>query len=133
MRYRIPEHELSISFARSSGRGGQNVNKLNTKVHLRWNIGASPSVTADEKTRIRAKLSRRINLHDELVVSVESERSQAQNRQIAVRILNELVNRALIKPKHRIATRPTRASKEKRLERKKYHSRAKRERKNHEM
>lgn len=124
----IPEHEITIDFARSSGPGGQNVNKLNTKAQLRWHIGSSAAFTQVEKNRIRAKLHTRITVNDELVVSSEAERSQEQNKMRAIELLNELVTRALIVPKKRIPTRPTRASKIKRVESKVHRSKIKRQR-----
>mgnify|MGYP001596543067 CR=1 FL=1 len=80
----IPENELNISFARSSGKGGQNVNKTSTKVFIHWPIGKSVGLTDQEKARVREKLANRINNEDELVVMSEEERSQPQNREIAI-------------------------------------------------
>ncbi|MDO8499555.1 MAG: alternative ribosome rescue aminoacyl-tRNA hydrolase ArfB [bacterium] len=121
----VPVNELQISFARSSGAGGQNVNKTSTKVFVHWSLGRSRVFSGEEKDRIRAKLSNRINNRGELVVSAEAERSQAQNRAIATAHLQALVNQALRVPKKRRPTRPTKASKTKRLASKKLHSRLK--------
>ncbi len=121
----IPEDELKISFARSSGAGGQNVNKTSTKVFVHWSIGKSLVLSEEEKQRLRSKLAGKINNQDELVVSSEEERSQLQNRVLAIAKLHFLVMQALRVPKKRKATRPTRASKIRRLESKKMKSKIK--------
>lgn len=124
----IPETELTITFARSSGKGGQNVNKTSTKVTIHWPIGKSAVLTDEERGRIRAKLVNRINNNDELVVTSEEERSQLQNKELAINRLQTLVTAALHIPKKRKATKPTRASKLRRLESKKIRSRVKEQR-----
>ena len=121
----IPENELNISFARSSGAGGQNVNKTSTKVILHWPIWKSIVLLPEEKDRIRMKLANRINNNDELVIMSEEERSQPDNRRIAISKLQALVNQALRVPKQRRPTRPTKASKMRRLESKKLWSQIK--------
>ncbi len=122
---RIPEQELKISFARSSGAGGQNVNKTSTKVFVHWPIGKSAVLSEEEKQLVRHKLAGKINSEDEIVVSSEEERSQLQNRVLAIAKLNFLVSKALYVPKTRRPTRPTKASKIKRLESKKMRSKIK--------
>lgn len=117
----IPVREIKISFARSSGAGGQNVNKTATKVIARWSI-ENLKMSTEEKARIRAKLDNRINNNNEVVVDSERERSQTQNRALAILRLQTLVSKALKVPKKRRLTRPTRASKLRRLEAKKIHS-----------
>jgi ribosome-associated protein len=109
--FRIPASELRVTFSRSSGAGGQNVNKTSTKATVHWAVGRSRVLTDEEKARVRAKLSSRINASDEVVVVSEEERSQPQNRALAVARLQALLARALIVPKKRRATRPTKASK----------------------
>ena len=126
---RIPENEFIITFARSGGKGGQNVNKTSTKVIIHWPVGKSAVLSLEEKDRIRAKLANRINNEDELVLMSEEERSQPQNRELAITRLQELVTQALKVPKKRRPTRPTRTSKLKRLESKKRRSRVKEGRK----
>jgi len=121
----IPESEFIITFARSGGKGGQNVNKTSTKVILHWPVGKSLVLTDEEKARVREKLANKINNEDELVIMSEEERSQPNNRQIAIGKLQMLVNRALHVPKKRRPTRPTRASKIKRLESKKMRAKIK--------
>ncbi|MBU2542486.1 aminoacyl-tRNA hydrolase [Patescibacteria group bacterium] len=118
----IPKSEIKITFARSSGAGGQNVNKTSTKAILHWSVGGSQVLTAEEKTRVRIKLANRINNNDEVVILAEEERSQLQNRMLAVSRLKALVTKALHVPKKRRPTRPTKASKLKRIETKKRRS-----------
>ncbi|MBI2444200.1 MAG: aminoacyl-tRNA hydrolase [Candidatus Magasanikbacteria bacterium] len=118
----IPARELSISFSRSSGAGGQNVNKVATKATVRWYLGGSAVFSEEVKQRLRQKLAGRLTQNDELVISSQNERSQAQNRAQAIRRLNDLVRRALFVPKTRRPTRPTRASQERRLAAKKRRS-----------
>lgn len=125
----IPHDEIHIDFVRASGPGGQNVNKTATKAQLRWRVGASRVISAQEKERIRARLRNRINNNDEIILSSSGERSQAQNKDAVLKRLQQLVRRALIVPKKRTATRPTRAAKTRRLETKKHISTLKKLRK----
>jgi len=129
---RIPIHEIQVTFARSGGAGGQNVNKTSTKAIVHWSVGRSQFLNWEEKMRIRTKLKNRINNNDEVVVTSEEERSQSQNRALAVARLQMLVAKALQVPKIRKPTRPTKASKLRRLEYKKIHSRVKADRRNME-
>ena len=121
----IPVNEIRISFARSGGAGGQNVNKTSTKVIIHWSVGRSQVLNWEEKNRVRIKLANRLNNNDELVVMSDEERSQPQNRALAVARLQMLVAKALHVPKHRRPTRPTKASKLRRRESKKIRSRVK--------
>ncbi len=115
----VPESEISEQFSRSSGRGGQNVNKLSTKAEVRWNIDESKAFNNEEKEKIKGILSNRINKKGELVIVSQEERSQLQNRERAIERLNNLVKTALIHEKKRKATKPTKASKERHLQSKK--------------
>jgi ribosome-associated protein len=124
----IPESEIVVDFARSSGPGGQNVNKRDTKAIARWKVGASSAFTSEEKDLIRAALAGRLNAEDEIVIAAEDERSQSQNRETALMRLQEGVRKALTPRKKRRPTRPSRASKEKRLASKRIASRRKEER-----
>lgn len=118
----VPENEFTITFARSSGAGGQNVNKTSTKVIIHWPVGKSAVLSDAEKSRVREKLVNRINNEDELVIMSEEERSQPQNRELAIARLRELVAQALHVPKKRRPTRPTKGSKLRRIESKKQRS-----------
>lgn len=121
----IPESEFTITFARSGGKGGQNVNKTSTKAIVHWPVGRSQALSWEEKGRVRAKLANRINSNDELVVMSEEERSQPQNRETAIARLRSLVAQAIKVPKKRRPTRPTRASKVRHMESKIQRSRVK--------
>lgn len=127
--FMIPFDEIHIDFVRASGPGGQNVNKTATKAQLRWRIGASRVFSSQEKEHIRARLQSRVNNNDEIVLSSSAERSQAQNKETVVKRLQQLVRRALVIPKKRTATRPTRAAKARRLDTKKHISTLKKLRK----
>ncbi len=113
--FEIPEQALSWKFHLSSGPGGQNVNKVSTAVELRFNIASAQLDTA-VADRLRDIARNRINNQDELVVQARQHRSQERNRQDALDRLANLLKEAKSKPKPRIATRPTRASKRARLE-----------------
>lgn len=123
------EHELSYKTSRSSGSGGQNVNKVETSVTVMWKVEDSTVFTEIEKERILLKLQNRINAEGILQLTVSESRTQLQNKKIATEKIHELVNKALIVPKKRIATKPSRAKVEKRLESKKKLSEKKENRK----
>ncbi len=116
----IADWELSEQFIRSSGPGGQNVNKVSTAVELRFEAARSPALTDQVKRRLKRLAGRRWTLDGAIVLRVEETRSQARNRDIARERLAELIRAALIKPRRRIPTRPTLASKRRRLEAKKH-------------
>jgi len=125
----IPLAEIKISFARSSGAGGQNVNKTSTKVLVRWPVDKSAVFSATEKSRIITKLSNKLNYRGEIVIAVEQERSQLQNREIALALLQKIVSNALRVPKKRVPTKPSLTAKLKRLASKKLHAKIKSSRK----
>ena len=113
------QHELSYKTSRSSGSGGQNVNKVETSVTVIWKVEDSTVFTESEKERILLKLKNKINAEGILQTTVSESRTQLQNKKIATEKIQELVNKSLIVPKKRIATKPSRAKVEKRLESKK--------------
>jgi len=114
--------ELDFVYSRSSGPGGQNVNKVNTKVTLRWNVNASACFNQEQKQVIMQKLATHITTEGVLVVSAQSKRTQLANQQEAIRKIKTLLTKALTPKKKRLATKATMASKQKRLESKKRHS-----------
>ncbi|GGP05791.1 aminoacyl-tRNA hydrolase [Cloacibacterium rupense] len=123
------EHELSYKTSRSSGSGGQNVNKVETSVTVLWKVEDSTVFAESEKERILFKLKNKINAEGILQTTVSESRTQLQNKKIATEKIQELVNKSLIVPKKRIATKPSKAKVEKRLESKKKLSEKKENRK----
>ena len=115
----IHDWELSEQFVRASGPGGQNVNKVSSAVELRFEAERSPSLPAPVKTRLKRLAGRRWTLDGALIIQCDETRSQARNRDIARKRLADLIEKALVAPKRRIATRPTLGSKKRRLKAKK--------------
>jgi ribosome-associated protein len=115
----IEENELIFSFIRSSGPGGQNINKVATAVQLRLDVAHSPSLTEEVKSRLTRLAGRRMTVDGTFLIEAKRYRTQEQNKEDAIGRLVKLIQKAVIKPKKRIQTRPSRSSKEKRLKEKK--------------
>ena len=112
----IPGRELSWRATRASGPGGQHVNKVSTKVTLRFDLKDSEALTAAQKRRLRKLAGRRLDADGALLISAQAERSQSRNLERARASLRRLVLKSLVPPTRRVATKPTRAQKLRRLD-----------------
>ena len=112
----IPEHELSFSFVRASGPGGQNVNKVATAAQLRFDLAGSTLLNDAARARLRQLAGHRVNADGSLLIVARNHRTQEGNRREALGRLQALIAAALIEPKKRRATRPTRASQVRRVD-----------------
>lgn len=118
----IPEQEIEMVTSRSSGAGGQHVNKTDSRITLRWNVQESVALTSEQKERLLAKLQSRLTSTGELVVHSSESRSQQQNKEAAFKLLAALIRQGLYVPKKRIATRVSQAVKAARADAKKRRS-----------
>lgn len=125
---RIPLHELTFQASRSGGPGGQHVNTSSTRVELWWDAASSRSLSTEERNRVLTQLASRLTEGGQLRVVSAATRSQAQNRTLAIERFREILARALAVPKRRRPTRPSHATKERRLAEKRRQSERKRER-----
>src|SRR5499427_4722659 len=115
----LDEREITESFVRASGPGGQNVNKLASAVQLRFDVRRSPSLPEDVRARLERLAGKRLTREGVLVINAERHRTQERNRQDARARLIELIRRAAVAPRPRRATKPTAGSRERRLDAKK--------------
>ena len=125
----IPRAELDVRASRSSGAGGQHVNKTSSRIEISWNIAKSSAITEEQRDRLLAKLSSRLSEEGAIRVVASDTRSQLRNREAAEQRLTETIARALVIPRKRKPTKRPRAANEARLVEKKKHSERKRERK----
>ena len=119
MKIVIPWNELEVSVTRSSGAGGQHVNRTNSAVQLRFSLTNSLVLSEFQKEKIRKKLAYRLVQGDEILVRCEEERDQKRNKETAYENMIRLINSALAEPKKRVATKPKKSSIQKRLNSKK--------------
>jgi ribosome-associated protein len=125
----IPDRDLSFAFVRASGPGGQNVNKVSSAVQLRFDMAGSTALSDAVKNRLRVLAGRRLTDEGAILIIARNQRSQDHNRREALERLADLIRRALVAPKTRKATKPTKASRERRLEGKVHQQRTKQRRK----
>jgi ribosome-associated protein len=126
---RIPDSEFELSYVRSSGPGGQNVNKVNSKAVLRWNLFATESLPLEVKARVLSRLSNQITTEGDIVLTSDRFRDQIRNREDCFEKLRALIAAAAVRPKQRKKTKPSYSSQRKVKESKGRHSEKKKQRK----
>ena len=129
MEIKIPSSEIEFTFARSSGPGGQNVNKTSSKAILRWNLWESPSVSQAVKDRFSATFSTRITVNGDVVIHSDESRDRAINEKTCLEKLLEMLKKVWTPPKKRVPTKPTKGSQRRRMDSKKLHGDVKKGRK----
>lgn len=127
-RVRIPRAEFTFTFARSGASGGQNVNKVNSKAVLRWDVTHSPSLPEDVKARFLQTWQSRLTKEGELVLASDEHRDQPRNVEACLARVGSMIQAVLVAPKKRKATRPTHGSVKRRLQDKQQHAQRKRSR-----
>lgn len=127
-RLTVPARDLSWTASRASGPGGQNINKVSTKVTLRFDLRGTEALTRAQKLRLRKLAGKRVDAQGALVLNAQAERSQRQNLERARDRLRQLIGKALVSPKRRVATKPSHTAKRKRLENKRKRSKQKKTR-----
>lgn len=115
-RITIPDADLEVAFTRASGPGGQNVNKVSSAVQLRFDLAGTRALSPAVKARLRSIAGQRLTDDGAILIQARTQRSQEQNRRDAEQRLADMIQRAAVEPKVRKATKPTRASKERRLD-----------------
>jgi ribosome-associated protein len=133
MPFSVPEQELSFRATRAGGPGGQHVNRVSTRVEVRWNVRRSASLSERQRDLLLEKLASRIDSRGVLRIVCDETRSQLQNRLLAVERLNSVVRQALKVPRPRKKTKPSAAAVERRVEQKRRRSEKKRERRDVEI
>lgn len=124
----IPDSEIELSFTRSGGPGGQHANKTSTRAELVWNVSDSQALGPRQRARLQQSLRNRIDSNGNLRITSDTHRSQLRNKEEVLRRLEELVREGLKVPRTRIASKPSRAAKTKRVERKRRHGEIKKAR-----
>ncbi len=122
-------NELDFRYSRSSGPGGQHVNKTESKAEVRWNLAQTQALTEDQKARALAELQTLLKKGEFIIVTSEEYRSREQNKEICISKLKKMIEKALFIPKKRIKTKPSKAAKTKRIESKKQRGEIKKTRK----
>ncbi len=110
--------ELNFQATRSSGAGGQHVNKVSSKIELRFSIINSSALSEEEKTQLQQKLNNQLTKNQEIIITCQDSRSQHKNKEIAIKKLIDLVQKSLLKPKKRKKTKPSKQAVKKRMEKK---------------